>query len=430
MPMAELADFLTSPEARAALAQRDITTVYRLLCEAGITQARIGRATGQGPNEVSEIISGRRVSSIALLERIADGFGVPPGWMGLAYTPGLVPEAPDKAQAADENDDNLLRHAGTVLFSRPVFGPADPICVQVAPTPVPDRIGLADVEQVASTTGRLSQLFGDYGGISASAALTAHAQASEALLSAAMREPVRQRLLTMLADAHSSAGWAAGDAGLRDLSRQHFSRGMDCAGAAGGMLEASANLYGEGRMEMHFGHPNDALKVFQLGAATAPTPLARARFECHCAWALAELGLEGESLAALHRACDARNAASSETEQSEGFRGGLWHVEGCTYLALGRFDRAVVALSAAMDGASHAVRCTTINSCRLAVAQLRCGELRVGLQTAARVVDKAGSLRSVWVRDVLAPLQEAAEARRDSACRDLAHELATLRNAA
>jgi hypothetical protein len=47
-----------------------------------------------------------------------------------------------------------------------------------------------------------------------------------------------------------------------------------------------------------------------------------------------------------------------------------------------------------------------------------------------RVVSLARGLRSVSVRDNLALLQEAAAARRDSACRDLARELATLRSAA
>jgi hypothetical protein len=66
----------------------------------------------------------------------------------------------------------------------------------------------------------------------------------------------------------------------------------------------------------------------------------------------------------------------------------------------------------------------------LATAQLRSGELRSGLGTAARVVGLARGLRSVSVRDGLAPLHDAAAARRDSACRDLAWELATLGSAA
>ena len=83
--MTELADLLTGVTARHALAHRDITAVFRILRDAGVSQVRISSATGQGQSEVSEIMSGRQVQSVALLERIADGLGVRRGWMGLAY---------------------------------------------------------------------------------------------------------------------------------------------------------------------------------------------------------------------------------------------------------------------------------------------------------------------------------------------------------
>jgi tetratricopeptide (TPR) repeat protein len=261
------------------------------------------------------------------------------------------------------------------------------------------------------------------------AALTAHAQASEALLSAAMREPVRQRLLLALSDAHSAAGAAAAGAGLRDLARQHYTRRMDCAGAGGDLLRAVASLDSLGSMELRI-EPNEALKLFQLGSATAPTPLARAMLEYDCALALGRLGLADEALAALRRAQDTCQAAGDEPRPWEHFAVALPHTEGSTYFVLGRFDRAAVALAAAVEGANHAVTCTVSNSGLLAAAQLRCGELRAGLLTAGRAIDLAKGLRSVSVRDSLAPLQEAAAARRDSTCRDLARELATLRSAA
>jgi Helix-turn-helix len=80
--MAALADLLTSSAARQALARRDIAGVFSILRDAGTSQASIALATGQKQSEVSEIISGRQVQSVALLERIADGLGVPRGWLG------------------------------------------------------------------------------------------------------------------------------------------------------------------------------------------------------------------------------------------------------------------------------------------------------------------------------------------------------------
>ena len=431
--MAEMAELLTGATARHALAHRDITAVFRTLHDAGVSQTRIARATGQRQAEISEIISGRRqVQSIALLKQIADGLGVPRGWMGLAYDPDLGPEpaALDDAATEDERNGNLLRHGATLLCGKPVFGAVDPIHIKHTPTPVPNRIGPADIEQVAITTERLGQLASDHGGIPMTAALTAHAQASEALLGVEMCEPVRLRLLLAVSDAHRAAGHAAEGAGLRDLARQHLSRAMGCSGAGGDLQRAVASLDILGRIELNVGQPNEALKFFQLGAGTAPSPLLRATLEYDCAWALGLLGLEGEAVAALRRAFDSYQAAGDEPRRWKDFATALPHVEGCTYLALGRFDRATLAFAAAVDGTKHAVGCSVDNFGHLAAAQLRCGELRSGLHTAHQAIDLAKNLRSVSVLARLAPLQEAAAARRDPACRDLARELATLRCAA
>ncbi|MGH3728346.1 MAG: helix-turn-helix domain-containing protein [Micromonosporaceae bacterium] len=74
-----------SPPMRAALCVRDIGGVYGLLQRAGVAQRRIAALTGQSQSDVSEILSGRRVISYDLLARIADGLGVPRGYLGLAY---------------------------------------------------------------------------------------------------------------------------------------------------------------------------------------------------------------------------------------------------------------------------------------------------------------------------------------------------------
>src|SRR5690606_28474125 len=73
------------PEFRMALARRDIQQVMRILVQNGMSQRAIAELTGQSQSEVSEILNGRRVTAYHLLVRIADGLGVPRGWMGLAY---------------------------------------------------------------------------------------------------------------------------------------------------------------------------------------------------------------------------------------------------------------------------------------------------------------------------------------------------------
>lgn len=428
--LSSFAGLLTGQAPRRALAQRDITAVYRMLRDAGVSQARIAQATGQKQSEVSEIISGRQVHSVLLLERIADGLGVPRGWMGLAYEPDRVPTVQDQQQSEDLSDQNLLRHAVTVLHGKPVFGPAEPIRVRNPGTPVPHRVGPADISQVATTTERLGQLLGDLGGIPMTDALTAHALTSEALLGATMREPVREQLLLALSDVHQTAGSAAAGAGLRDLARQHFVRSMDCAGKADDMLRAVVALDELGWLELGVGQPNEALKLFQLGASAAHSASARFKPEYDCAYALALLGAAGEAIAALRRAGDSYQAASDQPLPWVYFGAAVSHMEGRTYFALGRIDRAARALSGATEGASHAVGCTVDNSGLLAAVQLRSGELGAGLRTAQQVIRLAKGLRSVSVTARLAPLQEAAAARRDSACQDLAREVARLRSVA
>ena len=69
---------------RTALAARDVTLIYRLLYQGGVAQREIARRTGQSQSEVSNILTGRTVRDVTVLERIADGLGIPRAQMRLA----------------------------------------------------------------------------------------------------------------------------------------------------------------------------------------------------------------------------------------------------------------------------------------------------------------------------------------------------------
>ncbi|MBB5953798.1 transcriptional regulator with XRE-family HTH domain [Saccharothrix tamanrassetensis] len=70
---------------RDALARREIGPVYRLLRRQGVSVERIVALTGQSPQDVSAAIDGRPVRDYDTLCRIAEGLGVPKGYMGLAH---------------------------------------------------------------------------------------------------------------------------------------------------------------------------------------------------------------------------------------------------------------------------------------------------------------------------------------------------------
>ena len=49
--------------------------MYKILTAAGWSQRALGRLTGQQQSEVHEVLSGRAVRAVDLLERVADGLG-------------------------------------------------------------------------------------------------------------------------------------------------------------------------------------------------------------------------------------------------------------------------------------------------------------------------------------------------------------------
>ncbi|MEU5874089.1 helix-turn-helix transcriptional regulator [Glycomyces sp. NPDC047369] len=100
----DLPDTLWNRDAmRQALAARDIAAVFGLARQyGGLSQSRIGIATGIGQGRTNEVFNGKRkIVSIEVLERIADGLGMPDRarqLLGLA--PAIGEPQDSEAQAA------------------------------------------------------------------------------------------------------------------------------------------------------------------------------------------------------------------------------------------------------------------------------------------------------------------------------------------
>ena len=224
------------PVMHRALAARDVSAVYQLLCNVGLSQSQISRLTGQGQSEVSEILNGRKVVSYVVLERICRGLGIPRGHMGLAYDETCHPAPPPDETEVDEDVKRraLLAAGGMVMFGAPVFGVPDSSALtfrDVISNP-PRHIGMQDVTTYEQVITRLGLLDRESGGIAAREMLAAVAQGGEELLNAECAAPVRQRLLDAVSEAHRLAGWASGDVGLIDQCRWHMHRALDRARAS------------------------------------------------------------------------------------------------------------------------------------------------------------------------------------------------------
>lgn len=86
---------ITDPEFVTACAGRRIGAVFRRArAVAGIGPARIARQTGLATSRVTEIMNGRDVTSMDVIERIADGLRIPGRMLGLADRAWETPSAP------------------------------------------------------------------------------------------------------------------------------------------------------------------------------------------------------------------------------------------------------------------------------------------------------------------------------------------------
>lgn len=260
---------LATGAARRALAQRDITALYRLLTGAGVSQQQIARLTGQSQSEVSEIVKGRQVMAYDLLVRIASGFDVPRGWMGLAYDAEQVAESTAPDVGEEVVDENMKRRAllaigSAALLGAPVLGevlelPAPPS----TPTPLPSRIGASDIAALKELTAQLRSGARTYGG-GAEVVVTV-ANRSQLLMPVPGTDPIKSQLGSALADLHTLAGWCCVDSGRHDQARACFATAMTLAARAGDGVQLASALWHAGIQMRDAGAYNDGLKACQLG---------------------------------------------------------------------------------------------------------------------------------------------------------------------
>ena len=425
-------------ELRHAVAERDISTLYRVLTDAGISQRQISHRTGQSQSEVSEILAGRRVMVYDVLVRIAEGLGIPRERMGLSYgdagPPGTYPEEATVAEP-DEAENMLRRHlialGGTAMTGATVTKLGHLLAALPGPPPVPlpARLGSVHVRQVRDLTQRLDvgDFYSDPQVCSSAAALGTR------LLDVPGTEPVKCALQVAVAELHSVAGWAAFDAGLCRRALYHHARTLELATEAGDVyLQALALNYAGGATVEH-GHPDDGLKMRQCAQVTAWGIPA----DDHRAVVVGETGkaavqacaLEGSALA-LADMGDLDGAVEHLMKGREVWMptvgdpfGDMDRPVARLELSRGRLDSAeqfAVASLRRWEGGRQISR--TSSSLTLAAIYVTAGDSR-GLPLAQQTITDAAKLGSVRVRrqEVL-PLAEALDTRPGTDARDLARQ--------
>ena len=435
-PWARLYD---RPDVRHILAKRDIGGLYRALKDdAGLTQRQLAELTGQSQSEGSDILKGRQVRDVTVLERIAEGLSIPRERMGLSYGAergdyGGVVTVADPSEGVDW--EMLRRHLIELGAGLALGAPAAKLAQLLerlelpdpSPVPLPSRLGAVHVAKVRNLTRRLGDARRAYG--PDPAVCSAAAARASKLLDVTGAEPVQQALKVAVAELHIEAGWEAFDAGLYDRAMIHYGRALGLATHAGDVYCQAVALNRAGLATVEHGDPNEGLKLLQVGTVTAldipPDDRAvvvggsskaavQAIALVDSATALADLDEPEKAKAELARSRELWQPTRADSN------GDLDRPAACLELAQGRLDTAEPFAAASVrrwEGVSQVG--ATHSGAVLATIYVQAGEPR-GLQLAHGAVTAAARLTSFRVRQRLVPLYTALEARPRNDYRELA----------
>lgn len=380
---------------RAALADRDVTAVYRLLVAAGVSQRHIASVTGQSQSEVSAIVHGRVVMGYDVLVRICTGLGVPRSAMGLAYNYDQNQNTnANRGDVGDDEDEmrrRLLLRGFAALCGAKVVEQGSWVNFVTAATSRWDRVGKTDVIELESMIAAFRTLDREFGGLGLVESISRLTKRADHLLAASSTEFVRKKMAVALADLFCLAGWVTNDVNLADTARACMVKALDYANISEDPAVISIVLRTVGRIEAHRGDPNHALKFLQLAEIDAKDELLSI-VKADEAKLCAQMGLPDHANAALAQ-CDRGHAD-------------ICSVVGETYLLLDDYDSAAAYLGA-IERTNVTARSAAIESCLLATTYVKSDD-SLGLQLARNAITDVNNLSgSLRTKDRLIPLAAA-----------------------
>ncbi len=431
---------------RAALAARDVTLIYRLLYQAGVTQREIARRTGQSQSEVSNILNGRTVRDVTVLERIADGLGIPRARMRLAGVAGREDgsyggEVTDADPPEEVIAEMFRRHLLALGAITTMGGAAVGELVELpgsAPVELPSQLSYVHVGQVRDLTRRLGEAGNT--GVAGPAVLSVAAAWAERLLGVPGAELVRRELKVAVAELHIEAGWAGFDTGRYHRAVHHFTAALELATEARDACLQTTALNFAGLATVEHGHPNDGLKMLQFSLVKAwdiPRDEQRAVVVGAIGRAAQEACARVDAATAMAHlgfldAADVEMAKSRQLwlpTRADRY-GDLDRPAALLALRRGRLDAAESLAAASVrrwEGISQSSR--THSSIVLATIHVRAGEPG-GFSLAHGAITAVPKLSSVRVRKRLVPLADELAARPGTDAKDLsrmAHQVAGVR---
>ncbi len=436
-------------DVRRVLAALDIGGLYRILgVDGGLSQRQIAVCAGQSQSEVSEIVVGRRrVESHEVLVRIAEGYDIPRELMGLSWWgPGgtycgevAVTESPMR-EGGDVRRRALIASTSLAVLGQVLEGLGE-LAEVALPTGqrLPLRLGMVHVRAVEAVTERLRGVARQFGGQGGLFVVAAQYYARWMVVPAS--EVVKARLGAALAELYTEAGWSCYDSGVDGTGC--YTRALRLADEAGDAFGIANAAWHAGATLVRSGHPDDALKCFQLGGfqlggfqfGKSRPAILRAddpRLPTLTAWLKRDSAVAYALLDAPDQArCCLAEAREGWTSCDAFERGEMDLVTAGILIDLSRFDTAeqLVASAVRTYGEGHRGG-RTHAKLMLAEVHVRAGEPR-GLVLARQAITAVSTLQSVSARrERLVPLATALEARPGSDAKEIArmaHQVIAMR---
>jgi transcriptional regulator with XRE-family HTH domain len=298
---------------RAVLAAYDFGPVFRAVRQAGkLSQEELGLLVGLSQARVSDVERGRhRLRSVAVIARVAGGLGIPGRLLGFDPTTAGSVKRDEEVRWVDRRDFFTTVTAITLgMDTFPDLERLEALLPHQSDPPTPRRIGAADVAAIEGATAAFRLSDRRHGGGLSRAAAVAQLGYVLKLQDAACSDQVRADLLLATADLAGTAAWMTYDVEQHDAARRLWMIALDTARQADDHPRSTDltvhMLQDMVHQALHLGRPEEALRLVQLGAATATNrayPVnasTRSYIATNLAWCHASLG-EAES---CHRALD------------------------------------------------------------------------------------------------------------------------------
>ncbi|MGH3736187.1 MAG: hypothetical protein ACRDT6_11290 [Micromonosporaceae bacterium] len=294
------------------LRERDITGLFRFLKTRGWSRAVIASAAGLSETRVRAICLGtQQVSSYEVLERIAAGFDIDRGLLGLAYADAAVAALPAVAGEPRLPDPSAYADFTGTLAALAVGSPPHDLDRMLPPPPppatnVPRQVTAANIHVLREMSERHRRFDANLGGGACRESAVAYLRWAHGMLGSRFdSEHTERELKAALSDMYQVAGWACHDLGDHAEARRYLTAGLALAREIDDLVLIAGAFYRLGRVSIHQQRAREALTLWQLGQIVAQDSgclAAVAVLHANEAWAYAMLGADERVADALARA--------------------------------------------------------------------------------------------------------------------------------